>query len=155
MGEPFLTPIATTFKRRYAGITIEAFDEPGTQSRERVIAEQKTGRLIGDIIIAGPTNHQILTDLNYLEPFKTSQWAQMIPELLPDIPNANPLRASIFSIAINSKLIPAAEEPKAGPICCSQDSKARWLRTIRAAAAAVREWLPVWRKLSVLNTCTS
>jgi len=112
LGEPFLTPIATTFKRRYAGITIEAFDEPGTQSRERVIAEQKTGRLIGDIIIAGPTNHQILTDLNYLEPFKTSQWAQMIPELLPDIPNANPLRASVFSIAINSKLIPPAEEPK-------------------------------------------
>ena len=77
-----------------------------------MIAEQKTGRLIGDIIIAGPTNHQILTDLNYLEPFKTSQWAQMIPELLPDIPNANPLRASIFSIAINTKLIPPAEEPK-------------------------------------------
>src|SRR6185503_17286997 len=92
LGEPFLTPIATTFKRRYAGITIEAFDEPGAQSRERIIAEQKTNRLIGDIIIAGPTNHQILTDLNYLEAFKTSQWASMIPELLPDIPNANPLR---------------------------------------------------------------
>ena len=112
LGEPFLTPIATTFKRRYAGITIEAFDEPGAQSRERIIAEQKTNRLIGDIIIAGPTNHQILTDLNYLEAFKTSQWASMIPELLPDIPNANPLRASVFSVAINSKLIPPAEEPK-------------------------------------------
>ena len=112
LGEPFLTPIATTFKRRYAGITIEAFDEPGAQSRERIIAEQKTNRLIGDIIIAGPTNHQMLTDLNYLEPFKTSQWAHMIPELLPDIPNANPLRASVFSVAVNSKLIPPAEEPK-------------------------------------------
>ena len=112
LGEPFLTPIATTFKRRYAGITIEAFDEPGAQSRERIIAEQKTSRLIGDIIIAGPTNHQMLTDLNYLEPFKTSQWANMIPELLPDIPNTNPLRASVFSVAINSKLIPPAEEPK-------------------------------------------
>ena len=112
LGEPFLTPIATTFKRRYAGITIEAFDEPGAQSRERIIAEQKTSRLIGDIIIAGPTNHQMLTDLNYLEPFKTSQWAAMIPELLPDIPNTNPLRASVFSVAINSKLIPPAEEPK-------------------------------------------
>jgi iron(III) transport system substrate-binding protein len=112
LGEPFLTPIATTFKRRYAGITIEAFDEPGAQSRERIIAEQKTNRLIGDIIIAGPTNHQMLTDLNYLEPFKTSQWAHMIPELLPDIPNTNPLRASVFSMAINSKLIPPAEEPK-------------------------------------------
>jgi len=54
LGEPFLTPIATAFKKRYAGITIEAFDEPGAQSRERVIAEQKTGRLIGDIIIAEP-----------------------------------------------------------------------------------------------------
>ena len=112
LGEPFLTPIATTFKRRYAGITIEAFDEPGAQSRERIIAEQKTNRLIGDIIIAGPTNHQMLTDLNYIEPFKTSQWAHMIPELLPDIPNANPLRASVFSVAVNSKLIPPAEEPK-------------------------------------------
>jgi iron(III) transport system substrate-binding protein len=112
LGEPFLTPIATTFKKRYAGITIEAFDEPGAQSRERIIAEQKTSRLIGDIIIAGPTNHQMLTDLNYLEPFKTSQWANMIPELLPDIPNTNPLRASVFSVAINSKLIPPAEEPK-------------------------------------------
>lgn len=112
LGEPFLTPIAAAFKKRYAGITIEAFDEPGAQSRERVVAEQKTGRLIGDIIIAGPTNHQILTDLNYLEPFQTSQLAHMIPELLPDIPNANPLRASVFSMAINSKLIPPAEEPK-------------------------------------------
>ena len=112
LGEPFLTPIATAFKRRYAGITIEAFDEPGAQSRERIIAEQKTNRLIGDIIIAGPTNHQILTDLNYLEPFKTSQWSHFIPELLPDIPNANPLRASVFSMAINSKLVLPADEPK-------------------------------------------
>jgi hypothetical protein len=59
----------------------------------------------------------MLTDLNYLEPFKTSQWAAMIPELLPDIPNANPLRASVFSVAINSKLIPPAEEPKVWPTC--------------------------------------
>lgn len=112
LGEPFLTPIATSFKRRFPGITIEAFDEPGSQSRERVIAEQKTGRLIGDLIIAGPSNHQILSDLNYLEPFKTSHWPHIIPELLPDILNANPLRASVFSIAINSKLIRPAEEPK-------------------------------------------
>ena len=112
LGEPFLTPIAIAFKRNYPGITIEAFDEPGSQSRERVIAEQKTGRLIGDIIIAGPTNHQTLSDLNYLEPFKTSQWGHMIPELLPDIPNANPLRASLFSVAINSKLVSPADEPK-------------------------------------------
>jgi len=112
LGEPFLTPVATAFKRRYTGITIEALNEPGAQSHERVIAEQKSSRPIGDIIIAGPIYTWPLADLNYLEPFKTSQWAQMIPELLPDIPNANPLRAGVFSMAINSKLISPAEEPK-------------------------------------------
>lgn len=113
LGEPFLTPIVTTFRKRYPGITIEGFDEPGPQSRERIIAEQKTGRIIGDVIIAGPTNHQMLADLNYLEPYQTSQWSYMIPELLPEGKFTNPLRASVFSIAVNSKLVPTAEEPTA------------------------------------------
>ena len=111
LGEPFLTPIVSVFRKRYPGVTIEGFDEPGPQSRERVIAEQKTGRIIGDIIIAGPTNHQMLADLNFLEPYQTSQLPYMIPELVPEGNFTNPLRASVFSMAVNTKLVPAAEEP--------------------------------------------
>jgi iron(III) transport system substrate-binding protein len=113
LGEPFLTPIVNVFRKRYPGITVEGFDEPGPQSRERVIAEQKTGRIIGDLIIAGPTNHQMLGDLKFLEPYQTSQWSYIIPELLPEPGFTNPLRASVFSIAVNSKLVPESEEPKA------------------------------------------
>jgi iron(III) transport system substrate-binding protein len=113
LGEPFLTPIVSVFRKRYPGLTVEGFDEPGPQSRERVIGEQKTGRIIGDVIIAGPTNHQMLGDLKFLEPYQTSQWSYIIPELLPEPGFTNPLRASVFSIAVNSKLVPEAEEPKA------------------------------------------
>lgn len=35
----------------------------------------------------------------------------MIPELLPEGKFINPLRASVFSMAVNTKLVPAAEEP--------------------------------------------
>ncbi len=112
LGEPFLTPIRDALRKRYPGIDIEAFDEPGRASRERVIAEQKTGRRIGDIIIAGPSNHQQLTEMGLLEPYQSSQLAFMIPELVPEGNYTSPLRASIFSVAVNTKLLPAAEEPK-------------------------------------------
>jgi iron(III) transport system substrate-binding protein len=112
LGEPFLTPIRDAFRKRYPGIDIEAFDEPGRASRERVIAEQKTGRRIGDIIIAGPSNHQQLGEMGLLEPFQSSQLAFMIPELVPGGNLTSPLRASIFSVATNTKLLPAADEPK-------------------------------------------
>jgi iron(III) transport system substrate-binding protein len=111
LGEPFLTPIVNVFRKRYPGVTIEGFDEPGSQSRERIIAEQKTGRIIGDIIIAGPTNHQALADLNFLEPYQSSQLPHMIPELVPEGNFTSPLRATIFSMAVNTKLVPAPEEP--------------------------------------------
>lgn len=112
LGEPFLTPIRDSFRKRYTGIEIEAFDEPGRASRERVIAEQKTGRLIGDVIIAGPSNHQQLGEMGLLEPYQSSQLAFMIPELVPEGNLTSPLRASIFSVATNTKLVPAADEPK-------------------------------------------
>jgi len=112
LGEPFLTPIRDAFNKRYPGIEIEAFDEPGRASRERVIAEQRTGRVIGDLMIAGPSNHQQLEDLGFLQPYQSSQLPHLIPELLPDGKYVSPLRASIFSVAINTKLVPAAEEPK-------------------------------------------
>jgi iron(III) transport system substrate-binding protein len=111
LGEPFLTPISEAFRKRYPAVKIEGFDEPGPQSRERVIAEQKTGRMIGDIIIAGPTNHQMLADLKFLEPYQSSQIPHMIPELVPEGNFTNPLRASIFSIAVNTKLVPPSDEP--------------------------------------------
>jgi iron(III) transport system substrate-binding protein len=113
LGEPFLTPIRDAFKKRYPGIEIEAFDEPGRASRERVVAEQRTGRIIGDVIIAGPANHAQLEDLGFLQLYQTSQMPYLIPELLPDSKYTNPLRASIFSVAVNTKLLPAAEEPRA------------------------------------------
>jgi iron(III) transport system substrate-binding protein len=112
LGEPFLTPIRDAFRKRYPGIEIEAFDEPGRASRERVIAEQKTGRRIGDVIIAGPSNHQQLGEMGLLEPFQSSQLEFFIPELVPQSNLTSPLRASIFSVATNTKLLPAADEPK-------------------------------------------
>jgi iron(III) transport system substrate-binding protein len=112
LGPPFLGPINDAFTKRYPGIQIEAFDESGRETRERIIAEQKTGRVIGDVVIGGASVHQVLTDLGFLEPYRSSQIPQMIPELVPEGEVTSPFRSTVFSMAVNTKLIPVADEPK-------------------------------------------
>jgi len=112
LGEPFLGPIKDAFTKRYPGIQIEAFDESGRETRERIIAEQKTGRPVGDVVIAGASVHQTLGDLGFLEPYRSSQIPNFIPELVPEGNLSSPFRATVFSVATNTKLISASDEPK-------------------------------------------
>jgi iron(III) transport system substrate-binding protein len=112
LGPPFLGPIDAAFKKRYPGIQIEAFDESGRETRERIIAEQKSGRVVGDVVIGGPSVHVVLSELGFIEPYQSSQIPQMIPELVPEWNFSSPFRASVFSIASNTKLVPATDEPK-------------------------------------------
>jgi ABC-type Fe3+ transport system substrate-binding protein len=112
LGPPFLGPINDAFKKRYPGILIEAFDESGRETTERIIAEQKTGRGIGDIVIAGSGTHIRLGDLGFLEAYQSPQKSEMIPELVPQEGFTSPFRATIHSIGINTKLVPPTDEPK-------------------------------------------
>ena len=112
LGPPFLGPITEAFNKRYPGIQIEAFDEQGRETRERVIAEQKAGRVIGDVVIGGASLHQVLFDLGFLESYRSLQLPFIIPELITEGGFTNPFRATIVSLAINTKLVPGAEEPK-------------------------------------------
>ena len=106
-------PISEAFNKRFPRIQIEAFDESGQQTHERVIAEQKAGRVIGDVVIPGPRTLMSLAELGLLEAYKSAQIPHMIPELVPEGPSANPFRASVTSMAINTKSVPPADEPKA------------------------------------------
>src|SRR5215470_629305 len=103
LGPPFLAPIVEAFNKRYPGIQVEAFDESGRATQERVIAEHKTARVVGDVLIGGPSLHQGLNDLGLIEPYQSPQIPQMIPELVPEGGFANPLKASVTSMAINTK----------------------------------------------------
>jgi iron(III) transport system substrate-binding protein len=112
LGPPFLGPIDEAFKKRYPGIQIEAFDESGRETRERIIAEQKTGRFVGDVLIGGPSVHVVLGDLGFIEAYRSTQIPHMIPELVPEWDFSSPFRATVFAIASNTKLVPVADEPK-------------------------------------------
>jgi iron(III) transport system substrate-binding protein len=111
LGEPFLGPIKAAFTKRYPGIQVEAFDESGRETRERIIAEQKTNRPVGDVVIAGASVHQTLGDLGFLQPYRSSHIPSFIPELVPEGTLSSPFRSTVFSIATNTKLVPASDEP--------------------------------------------
>jgi iron(III) transport system substrate-binding protein len=125
LGPPFLGPIRDAFNKRYPGIVMEAFDESGRETTERIIAEQKTGRVVSDVVIAGGGTHIRLGDLGFLEAYQSPQKSEMIPELVPQEGFTNPFRATIHSLGINTKLVPVTDEPKVWTDVLSRKFKGR------------------------------
>jgi iron(III) transport system substrate-binding protein len=114
VGNPTLyTPIRDAFMKRFPGIELQGVDQRGRESREKVFAEQQSRNYVADVVISGTDTQNELITAGFIEPYRAAEIANVIPELVPPGGmQSNPRTISIFTIAINTNLVPPDQEPK-------------------------------------------
>ncbi|HKH83236.1 MAG TPA: hypothetical protein VKA25_06115, partial [Gemmatimonadales bacterium] len=74
-------PVKAAFQKRFPGIEVEGVDQRGRESREKIFAEQRGRNFVADIVTSGFTTQQELIEAGFVEPYKSPQTDQVIPEL--------------------------------------------------------------------------
>src|SRR5205823_3249549 len=100
------------FKQRFPGIDLQGVDQRGRESREKVVAEQQSKHYVADVVISGTDTQNELIANDLIEPYQAAEVSSVIPELVPPGGKTNPRTVSIFTIAINTNLVPPDQEPK-------------------------------------------
>ena len=112
-GPPELfNPVREAFLKRYPGLDVEGVDQRGRETREKIFAEMQGKNHVASVAISGFTTQTELREADALEPYLSVQIDQMIPELVAPGGVFNPRTASLFSVAVNTNLVPAGQEPK-------------------------------------------
>jgi iron(III) transport system substrate-binding protein len=108
-------PVRDVFMKRFPGVQLEGVDQRGRESREKVIAEQQSRNYVADVVISGVSTQTELHQAGALDQYQPAGLDQVLPELVtPGLPSA-PRTVTIFTMAINTQLVPSAEEPKTWP----------------------------------------
>jgi iron(III) transport system substrate-binding protein len=105
-------PIRAAFASRFPGIEVQGVDQRGRETREKVVAEQQSQNYVGDVAISGTDTQAELAGLGYTEAYQPVEIANAIPGLVPAGGLMNPRTITIFTIAINTNLVPPDQEPK-------------------------------------------
>jgi len=105
-------PVKAAFQKRFPGIEVEGVDQRGRESREKIFAEQRGRNFVADIVTSGFTTQQELIEAGFVEPYKSPQTDQVIPELATAAGDLNSRTITIFSIMANTNLVPPDQEPK-------------------------------------------
>jgi iron(III) transport system substrate-binding protein len=113
VGNPTLyTPIHDAFVKRFPGIDLQGVDQRGRESREKVFAEQQSHNNVADVVISGTDTQNELIAAGFVEPYRAAEIDNVIPDLVPPGGQTNPRTISIFTIAVNTNLVPPDQEPK-------------------------------------------
>jgi iron(III) transport system substrate-binding protein len=105
-------PIRDAFMKRFPGIELQGVDQRGRETREKIIAEQQSHNYVADVAISGPDTQNELVQNGYIESFQSSQIGSVVPELVPPDRKNNPRTVTIFTVAVNTNLVPPDQEPK-------------------------------------------
>jgi ABC-type Fe3+ transport system substrate-binding protein len=105
-------PVRDAFIKRFPGIDLQGVDQRGRESREKVFAEQQSKSYTGDVVISGTDTQNELSQAGYVEEYDAAGISDVIPELVPSDRKNNPRTISIFTLAINTNLVPPDQEPK-------------------------------------------
>lgn len=113
VGPPQLfNPVKAAFEQEFPGITVEGVDQRGRETREKILAEQQSRNFVVDVAISGPDTQGALIEAKVTEDFASQFIERVVPELKPQYASSNPRSVNIYSIAVNTTLVPADQEPK-------------------------------------------
>jgi len=104
-------PIRDAFIKKFPGIDVQGVDQRGRETREKIIAEQQSKNYVVDVAISGPDTQNELVQNGYIEDFSSSQTGTVVPELVPSDRKNNPRTVTIFTVAVNTNLVPPDQEP--------------------------------------------
>jgi ABC-type Fe3+ transport system substrate-binding protein len=105
-------PVRDAFQKRFPGIELVGVDQRGRESREKVLAEQQSKNYVADVVISGTDTQNELVQNGVIEKYEAAELASVIPELVPPDRQNNPRTVSIFTMAVNTNLVPPDQEPK-------------------------------------------
>ncbi len=113
VGTPDLyEPIRAGFVSRFPGIELQGVDQRGRDSREKIVAEQQSKNYVADVVISGTDTQAELVSLGLTEAYQPAEIGNAIPGLVPAGGAMSPRTLTIFTIAINTTLVPPDQEPK-------------------------------------------
>ena len=113
VGTPDLyEPIRAGFASRFPGIELQGVDQRGRDSREKIVAEQQSKNYVADLVISGTDTQAELVSLGLTEAYQPAEIGNAIPGLVPAGGAMSPRTLTIFTIAINTTLVPPDQEPK-------------------------------------------
>src|SRR5579859_518907 len=113
VGTPDLyEPIRAGFAARFPGIEVQGVDQRGRDSREKIVAEQQSKNYVADVVISGTDTQAELVSLGLTESYVPAEIDNAIPGLVPPGGAMSPRTLTIFTIAINTTLVPPDQEPK-------------------------------------------
>lgn len=100
------------FNKRFPGIDTEGVDQRGRESREKVFAEQRGRNYVADIVQSGFTTQQEIIEAGFVEKYTSAQTQFVIPELATSAGELNSRTISVFTVMINTNIVPPDQEPK-------------------------------------------
>ncbi len=113
VGPPELfNPVKAAFEQEFPGISVEGVDQRGRETREKILAEQQSRNFVVDVAISGPDTQGALIEAQVTENFGSQFVDKVVPELKPQYAASNPRSVNIYSVAVNTNLVPAGQEPK-------------------------------------------
>jgi iron(III) transport system substrate-binding protein len=113
VGTPDLyEPIRAGFVSRFPGIELQGVDQRGRESREKIVAEQQSKNYVADVVISGTDTQAELVSLGLTEAYQPAEIGNAIPGLVPTGGAMSPRTLTIFTIAVNTNLVPPDQEPK-------------------------------------------
>jgi iron(III) transport system substrate-binding protein len=105
-------PVHDAFVKRFPGIDLQGVDQRGRETREKIIAEQQSHNYVVDVAISGTDTQNELVQDGYVDDYQAADIGSVIPELVPSDRKNNPRTVTVFTIAINTNLVPPDQEPK-------------------------------------------
>lgn len=105
-------PIRAAFVSRFPGIEVQGVDQRGRDSREKIVAEQQSKNYVDDVVISGTDTQAELVSLGLTEAYQPAEIGNAIPGLVPAGGSMSPRTLTIFTMAINTNLVPPDQEPK-------------------------------------------
>jgi iron(III) transport system substrate-binding protein len=110
--DPLFAPIRDAFQKRFPGINVQGVDQRGRDSREKVIAEQQSRNYVVDVVSSGTDTQASLLQGNDIEPYQAEELADAVPDFVQPGQPYSPRTVTIFTMAVNSTLVPPDQEPK-------------------------------------------
>ncbi len=105
-------PIHQAFVTRFPGIEVQGVDQRGRDSREKIVAEQQSQNYVADVVISGTDTQAELVTLGLTEAYTPAEIDNAIPGLVPPGGAMSPRTLTIFTISVNTNLVPPDQEPK-------------------------------------------
>jgi ABC-type Fe3+ transport system substrate-binding protein len=110
--DTLFNPIKDAFQKRFPGIEVQGVDQRGRESREKVIAEQQSKNYVVDVVASGTDTQAALLQGDYVESYQAAELAEALPDFVQPNQPYSPRTVTIFTMAINTQLVPPDQEPK-------------------------------------------